>query len=148
MPFPSRADYEKLIYGLMEQSPDEILSSDVRLYSTSALTARVIGTIEFRNGLRLRVAEFIDFRTERIRDYSYTVYRGEEKVRWYDPQPHPDNPELQATFPHHYHTTPDIKHHRLPAPGISFEAPNIPTLIADCIQFGKILIEIESDKSE
>ncbi|MEW5987949.1 MAG: DUF6516 family protein [Chloroflexota bacterium] len=57
----------------------------------------------------------------------------------YDPQPHPENPILAITFPHHYHEEPDIKHNRRPAPGISFETPNLPTLIADCIALSKVL---------
>lgn len=69
-------------------------------------------------------------------DYSYTVIRSNEKIRWYDPQPHPENPDLAATFPHHRHEPPDIKHNRRPAPGISFTEPNLPTLIADCLALG------------
>jgi hypothetical protein len=34
-----------------------------------------------------------------------------------------------GTHPHHKHVLPDIKHNRVPAPGISFEHPNLPTLI-------------------
>nr|MBC8450537.1 hypothetical protein [Chloroflexota bacterium] len=30
----------------------------------------------------------------------------------YDPQPHPENPDLASTFPHHHHEPPDIKHNR------------------------------------
>lgn len=72
-----------------------------------------------------------------IFDYSYAVFRGDEKIRWYDPQPHPENPALASTFPHHRHEPPDIKHNRKPAPGISFHAPNLPTLIKDCEELGK-----------
>jgi len=139
MPFPALADYETLLYNLREQYADHITASTVHLYSTSALTARVTGSIQFASGLELRVAEFIDFLSGQIRDYSYTVYLGAEKVRWYDPQPHPDNAALAPTFPHHYHTPPDIKHNRQPASGISFDAPNLPTLIRDCIELGKTL---------
>jgi len=139
MPFPTRADYEAQIYGIPLRFPDEVVVSTVRLYSTSALTARVVGTVQFANGLELRVAEFIDFMVGRIRDYSYTIYQGEEKIRWYDPQPHPENVELAATFPHHYHESPDIKHNRQPAPGLSFEVPNLPTLTADVIMLEKSL---------
>jgi len=46
-------------------------------------------------------------------------------------------PELASTFPHHRHDPPDIKHNRKPAPGISFQTPNLPTLIADCIALGE-----------
>ena len=139
MPFPSRADYEALIYGLAEKYPGDIVVSTVRLYGTSALTARVVGTVQFANGLQLHVAEYLDFVVGQIRDYSYTVYQGDAKIRWYDPQPHPDAPNLASTFPHHLHEPPDIKHNRKPAPGITFQSPNLPTLIADCIALGKTL---------
>ena len=141
--FPSRQDYESLIYTLPQRYP-EIVFSSVRLYSTSRGTATVTGSVRFRSGLELRVFEIVDFIAGRISDYSYDVLRGEEPVRWYDPQPHPENPELASTFPHHLHEPPDtstgsvqrIKHNRKPAPGISFQAPNLPTLIADCIALG------------
>lgn len=139
MSFPSRVQYENLIYGLVENYPDQIRLSTLHLYPTSALTAKLEGEIEFSNGLRLRVREFIDFKADLIRDYSYTVFRGDEKIRWYDPQPHPDDADLASTFPHHRHDPPDIKHNRKPAPGLSFRVPNLPTLIADCVELGKTL---------
>jgi hypothetical protein len=49
-----------------------------------------------------------------------------------------ENPALADTFPHHRHEPPDIKHNRLPAPGIGFDTPNLPTLIADCIALGEM----------
>jgi len=85
----------------------------------------------------LRVFEYLDLTDGEIFDYSYAVFRGDEKIRWYDPQPHPENPALASTFPHHRHEPPDIKHNRKPAPGISFHAPNLPTLIKDCEELGK-----------
>ena len=137
MPFPSYAEYEVLIYGLAESYPQQIKSSTLRLFTTSARTARLEGELEFSNGLRLSVREFIDFITDQIRDYSYAVFRGDEKIRWYDPQPHPENSTLASTFPHHRHEPPDIKHNRKPAPGITFHAPNLPTLITDCEELGR-----------
>jgi len=136
MSFPPRPDYELLIYALPQTYP-EIVSSSLRLYMTSRGTATVKGAIHFSNGLKLRVSETIDFLVGQISDYAYTVYRGSEKIRWYDPQPHPNNPELSSTFPHHFHEKPDIKHNRKPAPGISFTSPNLPTLIAECIALSK-----------
>lgn len=50
---------------------------------------------------------------------------------WYDPQPHPNDPSLASTHPHHKHVPPDIKHNRIPAPGLSFDRPNLPYLIAE-----------------
>ncbi len=45
----------------------------------------------------------------------------------------PDDASLAATFPHHYHQEPDIKHNRLPASGITFQASNLPILISECV---------------
>jgi len=135
------ADYEALIYSLAENYLEQIRRSTQRLYTTSALTARVEGEVHFTNGLVLKIREFLDFRIRKILDYSYSVFRGDEKIRWYDPQPHPENQDLAETFPHHYHEEPDIKHNRKPAPGITFEAPNLPGLIADCITLGEMLAQ-------
>lgn len=66
---------------------------------------------------------------------------------WYDPEPHPENPDLAKTFPHHLHEPPDIKHNRQPAPGISFDSPNLPTLIEDCIALGDSLVENTANES-
>jgi hypothetical protein len=38
---------------------------------------------------------------------------------------------LASTHPHHKHLPPDIKHHRVPAPGLSFTEPNLPFLIRE-----------------
>ncbi len=129
----SRADYEKLLYTLAERYPD-VTASTVRMYTNSATTALVRGSVYFDNGLELRVFEYLDLADGGLLDYSYTILRGEERLRWYDPQPHPENPALAATFPHHYHESPDIKHNRLPAIGIRSYAPNLPRLITDCLR--------------
>lgn len=132
MAFPSQAEYERLIYGLLDDHP-QVVRSTLRLYSASALTAIVEGSVFLHGGLELRILEALDFKNGRIRQYSYTVFRGDERVLWYDSQPHPENAELAATFPHHRHEPPDIKHNRRPAPGISFTSSNLPVLLADCI---------------
>ncbi len=134
MSLPGRANYEIYLYELPEQFIGGITSSTLRLFSTSALTARVEGSLYFFNGLELRVREFLDYRTHRIVDYSYAIYRGEKKIRWYDPQPHPEEQSLVETFPHHYHEEPGIKQHRLPAFGISFTDLNLPRLIEECLK--------------
>ena len=46
-------------------------------------------------------------------------------------QGHPNDPELQSTHPHHKHIPPDMKHHRVPAPDISFKEPNLTFLIRE-----------------
>ena len=68
MAFPTLPEYESLVYGLPDAYP-EIVSSTLRVYSTSAFTAAVEGDVLFKNGLRLRVAEAIDFHASLIRKY-------------------------------------------------------------------------------
>jgi hypothetical protein len=131
MAFLTRPEYEHLVYEILERYP-EVVNSTLHMYSTSALTAIVQGQLTLSNGLVIQIVEILDFKTERIRHYSYTVFQGDQKVRWYDSQPHPNNPSLASTFPHHMHTPPDIKHNRQPAPGISFKTPNLNTIIKDC----------------
>jgi hypothetical protein len=136
MPSFSRADYEQLLYSLPERY-FHVTSSTLRLYTHSAATAFIRGSIYFDNGLELRVFEYLDLTNGELFDYSYTILRGEERIRWYDPQPHPEDSALSETFPHHYHEAPDIKHHRLPAFGIHFQAPNIDALITDCVKLSE-----------
>ena len=133
MSLSSFSEYERFIYGLLDTHP-EVVSSSLRLFSTSALTAIVEGQLTLRNGLEIRVMEVLDFKEKRIRNYSYAVYRTGEKIRWYDAQPHPENRELASTFPHHFHAEPGIKRNRRPAPGISFSSPNLTVVIDDCRQ--------------
>lgn len=131
----SRSAYEHLLYTLPQQHP-EVASSSLHLFTISATVGLVKGSVQFHDGLKLRVYELIDLSDGEILDYSYDVLRDNEPLRWYDPQPHPDNPDLASTFPHHLHEPPDIKHNRKSAPGISFAAPNLPTLIEGCIALG------------
>ena len=136
MAFPRREEYEQLLYELPERYRDVVASSSLRLYSNSPTTCLIRGSLIFRNGMELRIFEFLDLLRGKLLSYSYTLLNGEERLRWYDPQPHPENAELAATFPHHVHTPPDIKHHRQPAPNISFEHPNLPALIEECSMLG------------
>jgi len=133
MAFSSLSEYERVIYSLQETRSGVVLST-LRLNSTSSLTGMLEGELTLGNGLVIRVLEVLDFKAKRIRNYSYAVYRDGVKIRWYDPPPHPENADLAATFPHHFHEEPDIKHHRLPAMGISFHEPNLFTIIDDCLQ--------------
>jgi hypothetical protein len=132
MSLVSLSDYERFVYGLQD-SHSEVVLSTLRLYSTSALTALLEGELTLQNGLVIRVMEVLDFKVKRIRNYSYAVYRDGIKIRWYDAQPHPENPDLAPTFPHHYHEEPDIEHNRRPAPAISFESQNLLSVIEDCL---------------
>ena len=85
----------------------------------------------FSNGIRLRLREELDFDAGLITSYGYEVYRGAERLYWYDDFPHPNDPNLVSTFPHHKHVPPDIKHNRIPALEIRFNRPNLPVLIRE-----------------
>jgi hypothetical protein len=89
------------------------------------------GSIEFDRGIVLRVYERLDFARQRIMTYSYEVWQGQQQFYWYDPWEHADDPDLASSFPHHKHVPPDIKHHRISAPGLSFTRPNLPFLVGE-----------------
>jgi hypothetical protein len=131
-PFRTLQDYELFLYTLPERF-SSIRRSTLTLVRRGHSLAKVSGEIFFDQDIRLVVLERLVF--DRlpllIEGYGYEVWQGEEKLYWYDPQPHPNDPSLQSTHPHHKHVPPDIKHHRIPAPGMSFNAPNLPMLIEE-----------------
>lgn len=120
-PLRTPADYELFLYSLKEQYPS-IQRSTVTFVRRGATLARVSGVLYFTGDMRLVIRERILFhRLPAVIDaYSYETWRNEELLYWYDSQPHPNNPELQSTHPHHKHIPPDIKHNRIPASGLSF----------------------------
>ena len=87
----SRAEYEEFIYGLQPQFP-AIAYSTLLVVRRGVGTLQVRGEIIFSGGVRLIVAErlMLDGRILRIVSYGYEVWRGAEKLYWYDSQPHPD----------------------------------------------------------
>jgi len=127
---PSLPDYESFIYSLPLQFPS-IKISTLIVKRRSPTSAQVIGDVYFDKGVKLSIFETVDFLKRRIEDYGYEVYHGREKLYWYDRWPHPDDPFLASTFPHHKHIPPDIKHHRIPADNLSFAQPNLPALIRE-----------------
>lgn len=131
-PLRSFEDYELFIYSLAERFPS-VRRSSLVCTRRGATLARVAGEVDFDRGIRLVVRERLVF--DRlpvlIESYGYEVWLGEQKLYWYDSQPHPDEPELKSTHPHHKHIPPNIKHHRIPAPEMSFERPNLPALIGE-----------------
>ena len=130
--FRTPEDYELYLYTLAEKF-DSIETSTITFIRQGSTLARVAGEITFKNGIRLVVRERILFhRLPIIIDgYGYEVYRGMEKLYWYDSQPHPDDVALENTHPHHKHISPDIKHNRIPAENLSFFQPNLPALIQE-----------------
>lgn len=125
----SLAEYSRLVAELLNDP--QIERSTVSLWSDSPYTGIAEGEVFFASGLRLRMREEVDFAAGLITSYGYEVYRGEERLYWYDDFPHPNDPKLAATFPHHKHVPPDIRRNRVPAPGLSFERPNLPLILEE-----------------
>lgn len=93
--------------------------------------AELSGELNFPGGFRLTVYERITWEsgTVTIEGYGYEGWQESIKLYWYDSQPHPGDVSLQSTHPHHKHVPPDMKHNRIPAPGLGFDQPNLPLLI-------------------
>lgn len=125
--------YGEFIYTLSLRHPN-IRKSTLVLANIGRTLSELEGQLHFANDVILDVWELIDHSTGRIRNYSYEIYQAGEKLSWYDPFEHPHIPELASTHPHHKHVHPNIKRNRLPAPGISFEQPNLPLLIQEIEQ--------------
>ena len=147
-----RSDYEELVYTLPSRYPAIQLSTLV-IAPPGLSLAQLTGLLTLGAEIVLCVYELLDFRQGCILSYRYEVtrsnppftqktlpsadeycavhYGGKEKLYWYDSQPHPNDPILASTHPHHKHIPPDIKHHRIPAPGLSFTKPNLPFLIEE-----------------
>lgn len=146
-------DYELFVYSLMDQFPS-VRESTLTFVRRGATFGRVAGELIFDHGIRLVVRERLVFdRLQVVIDfYGYEIWRGEEKFCWYDSQPHPDDPALQSTHPHHKHIHPDIKHNRIPAPQMSFVNPNLPALIREAEdlinQLNQLERQIESKPSQ
>jgi hypothetical protein len=130
--FRTPEDYELFLYGLKELY-SSIHRSTLTFVRRGVSLARVSGEIHFDHGVRLVILERLvyDRLPIVIQNYGYEVWRADDKLYWYDSQPHPNEPALQSTHPHHKHVPPDIKHNRIPAPGLSFSEPNLPFLIEE-----------------
>lgn len=135
-PLRSAEDYELFIYTLTQQFPS-VRRSTLTFVRLGGSLARVAGELYFDRGVRLVVRERLLYdRSPLVIDwYGYEAWQEDEKLHWYDAQPHPNEPELQSTHPHHKHVPPDIKHHRIPAPTIGFLHPNLPELIQEIDAF-------------
>ncbi len=131
-PFQSRREYEEYVYTLPLRYP-AVEASTLVVAPRGARVLALTGELTFPAGYRLKVKERLMFEGGPLllESYGYEVWRNSEKLYWYDSQPHPDDLTLAATDPHHKHVPPDIKHHRVPAPGISFTRPNLSALIQE-----------------
>ncbi len=129
LPLQSLAEYSRFVAETLQHPC--VLHSTVRVWSDSPFTGIAEGEVFCANGARLRMREELDFDAALITAYGYEFYRGDERLCWFDDFPHPNDPALASTFPHHKHLTPDIRHHRVPAPEMSFSKPNLPFLVAE-----------------
>lgn len=123
-------EYVVFLSTLLEKFPN-LESVEFNAYLTSATEGYSEGTLLFHKDIALTFTEQIDFVAKKLFKYGYTVYQAGEKLYYYDSQPHPDDPSLASTHPHHKHVPPDLKHHRVPAPGMSFERSNLEFLIRE-----------------
>ncbi|TEU10470.1 MAG: hypothetical protein E3J21_26340 [Anaerolineales bacterium] len=128
-------EYEEFVYDISNQFP-AVRYSTLVFIRLDPLTAVVRGEVFFEGDIYLRVREVLDFDSGFLQTYSYEVYRDDEQLYWYDDWSHPDIPELTSTDPHHKHVPPDLKHHRVPAPHLSF-CPNLPFLIKEILYTGQ-----------
>lgn len=128
-PLHSLAEYSRFIAETLQHTC--VLHSTVRVWSDSPFTGIAEGEVFCANGIRLRMREELDFDAGLITAYGYEFYRGDDRLCWFDDFPHPNDPMLASTFPHHKHLPPDIRHHRVPAPGMSFSKPNLPFLVGE-----------------
>lgn len=130
-PFQSLRDYEEYIYTL-EQIFPIIQSSSLVVIRRGKRVATLQGELVFANGYRIVVRERLAFDdVVMIEEYGYELWRSTEKIAWYDSQPHPNDPTLASSHPHHKHVHPNIKRNRIPAPQIGFSQPNLPILIQE-----------------
>jgi Family of unknown function (DUF6516) len=134
-PFRSLPEYELFIYTLTEQFAS-IQQSTLVIARRGSRFAILEGAVAWANGYRLTISEHLTLEDGPIviEFYGYEVSYRDIKLYWYDSQAHPNDPTLASTHPHHKHVPPDIKHNRIPAPGLSFTQPNLPFLIQEIEQ--------------
>jgi len=154
-PLSSPEAYQAFIYSLAERF-SSIGRSTLVYIPSGELFGRAQGMLFFDRDVILCVQEYLNFELGVIEGYGYEVslphaalgsaddvpadeycqarYPGKDKLYWYDSFPHPNDPSLAVTDPHHKHVPPDIKHHRIPAPDLSFTRSNLPFLIHEIEQ--------------
>lgn len=134
--FQSLRDYESFVYALPQQFP-HILRSTLVIARRGRFFAELSGELLFVGGYRLNIYERLtwDAGPLMIEGYSYEAWQGSDELYWYDSQPHPNDPTLASSDPHHKHAPPNIKHHRIPAPGLSLSVPNLSFLIREIEAF-------------
>lgn len=125
-------DYELYLYTITEKFP-YINHSTLVLIRRGASLARVTGEIHFDLGYRLVVRERLLYHCSPIVIdwYGYEIWKGEEKLCWYDSQPHPNDEKLESSYPHHKHIPPNMTRNRIPSPKMNFDPPNLNVVIQE-----------------
>jgi hypothetical protein len=131
--WPPKEEYAPLVYALEHAYPT-IERLSLSFFTISSLEGQLKGEIVLRANVVVQISETIDFQAGVLQRYSYEIRQGDQVLYWYDPQPNPNDVVLSSTFPHHKHIQPDIKHNRVPAPGISFDRPNLPFLLEEILR--------------
>lgn len=131
-PFQSIETYELFLYTLENNFPS-INHSSISLVRRGASLARVSGEIYFDDGYRLVIRERLLFHCSPviIDWYGYEIWAGEELLSRYDCQPHPGDPTLEGSYPHHKHILPNLNRNRIPASNMNFNRPNLPEVIRE-----------------
>lgn len=128
-PLRSLDNYSRFISKILDR--DDIEKTTITVWSNSPYSGTAEGEVFFKDGIRLRMREELDFDAGLITSYGYEVYKNETRLYWYDDFPHPNDISLDSTFPHHKHIPPNIKHNRIPAPNIDFNHPNLPFILQE-----------------
>jgi hypothetical protein len=89
----SLQNYSAFITEVLQRP--SVKGSTLAVWSASPYTGVAEGEVLLEGGYRLRMREELDFDSGLITSYGYEVYRGEERLYWYDdfPHPNPDKPE-------------------------------------------------------
>ena len=128
-PLKSLDNYSRFISEILDR--DDVEKTTITVWSNSPYSGTAEGEVFFKDGIRLRMREELDFDAGLITSYGYEVYKNETRLYWYDDFPHPNDTSLASTFPHHKHIPPNIKRNRIPAPNIDFSYPNLPFILQE-----------------
>jgi hypothetical protein len=131
-PLASPSDYSIFIHKLPQRYAS-IQRSSLVYIPLGTQSGKATGMVFFANNVTLCIQEFLNFELQVIEGYGYEVSRSlvsfdplpsteeycgasypyKEKLYWYDSFPHPHDPTLASTHPHHKHVPPNIKRNHI-----------------------------------